>query len=122
MIIEYDEAGRTLTYEASAGMPAFVSLARNTWRVTAIEGDRTVASFAAQLEVRGALGRLPRWWLLAQVGRNGGYLLADLKHFVEQGAASPRKQRPSTGGCGRRCGSTLRSPCCADWPWPRLVG
>jgi Polyketide cyclase / dehydrase and lipid transport len=92
-IVAYDEAARTLTYEATAGMPAFVALARNTWRVTPLDDTRTVVSYAARLEVRGLVGRLGRWWLLAQARRTGRHLLDDLKHYVEHGVPSPRKQR-----------------------------
>ncbi len=92
-IVAYDEAGRTLTYEAITGMPAFVTAARNRWRVTALDERRTRIAVEAQFEVRGVLGRLARWWILRQVGRTGRHLLDDLKHYVEHGAPSPRKQR-----------------------------
>lgn len=92
-IVAFDDAARTLTYEATAGMPAFVTLARNRWQVTAEAGRRTRVSFAAELRVRGPLGCLARWWLLAQVGRTGRHLLDDLKHYVEHGTPSPRKRR-----------------------------
>jgi Polyketide cyclase / dehydrase and lipid transport len=49
-VVEYDEAARTLTYEATAGMPAFVTMARNTWRVTPLGGGRAAVSFAARVE------------------------------------------------------------------------
>lgn len=70
-IVAYDEAARTLTYEAIAGIPAFVTLARNRWQVTPLGEDRAEVTFDARLEVRGLLGRLARWWLLARVGRTG---------------------------------------------------
>jgi hypothetical protein len=92
-IVAFDDAARTLTYEATAGMPSFVTLARNRWQVTAEAGRRTRVSFAAELRVRGPLGWLARWWLLAQVGRTGRHLLDDLKHYVEHGTPSPRKRR-----------------------------
>jgi hypothetical protein len=104
-VVTYDETGRTLTYEATAGVPAFVTAARNQWRVTVLDGDRTEIGFTAQLEVRGLLGRLARWWLLARVGRDGRHVLADLKHYVEHGTPSPRKQRQLT-----RAGRALPRP------------
>ncbi|ROO52017.1 polyketide cyclase/dehydrase/lipid transport protein [Micromonospora sp. Llam0] len=91
-IVEYDEAARSLTYQAS-GLPGFVTLARNRWQITALGPHRCRAEFQAQLQVRGALGKLARWWLLARVGRTGQHLLADLRHLVEHGTVSPRKQR-----------------------------
>ena len=92
-IVGYDEAARTLTYEATDGMPAFVTRARNQWQVTAIADARARVAFRAQVEARGPLGALARWWLLAQAARAGRRLLDDLKHHVEQGMPSPRKQR-----------------------------
>ncbi len=103
-IVAFDDAGRSLTYEATAGMPAFVTLARNRWQVTAV-GDRARVTIAAELRVRGPLGWLARWWLLARVGRTGRYLLDDLKYHVEHGVASPRKRRQlarSAGADARR--------------------
>jgi hypothetical protein len=94
-IVEYDGAGRTLTYQATGGVPGFVTLARNRWRVTALGPTRSRAEFRAELEVRGLLGRLARWWLLARVGRDSRHLLDDLRHYVEQGTPSARKQRRS---------------------------
>jgi hypothetical protein len=92
-IVEYDHAGRSLTYQATDGLPAFVTLARNRWRVEALDARRSRVEFRARLEVRGLLGWLARWWLLARVGRTGGHLLDDLKHYVEQGIPSARKRR-----------------------------
>jgi hypothetical protein len=90
-LVAYDDAGRTLTYEAS-GMPAFVTVARNTWTVTALDHRRTRLSLRAQFDTRGALGRLARWAVLAQVRRTSRHLADDLRHFVEHGTPSPRKR------------------------------
>jgi hypothetical protein len=92
-IVAYDDTARTLTYEATAGMPGFLTMARNTWRVTALDSVRSEVTFTAQVEVRGLLGRLAWWVLLLQVHRTGRHLLADLKYYVEHGTPSPRKQR-----------------------------
>ncbi|HET9142303.1 SRPBCC family protein, partial [Actinophytocola sp.] len=91
-IVAYDEVGRTLTYEATSGMPGFVRQARNRWQVTALDGGRSRVAFNAQLEVRGLFGWLARRVLLARVGRSGGQVLDDLKHFVERGEPTPRKR------------------------------
>lgn len=91
-LVAYDEASRTLTYEAS-GMPAFVTTARNTWTVTPLGERRTQISLQARFDTRGLLGLLGRWAILAQVGRTSRYLASDLRHYVETGTPSPRKQR-----------------------------
>ncbi len=108
-IIAYDEGARTLTYEATAGMPAFVTRARNRWQVTAVDQRRARVAVAADLQARGLMGRLARWWLLAQVGRTGRHLLADLKHYVEHGTASTRKRRQQ-----RRAAASGTRPARAD--------
>jgi hypothetical protein len=92
-IVAFDAAARTLTYEATAGMPSFVTLARNRWQVVAEDERQCRVTLAAELRVRGPFGWPARWWLLARVGRTGRFLLDDLKHYVEHGTASPRKQR-----------------------------
>jgi hypothetical protein len=92
-VVAFDAAGRTLTYEATAGMPPFVTLARNRWQVTSEGEQRSQVTFAADLRVRGPVGWLAGWWLLARVGRTGRFLLDDLKHYAEHGVASPRKRR-----------------------------
>ncbi len=91
-LVAYDEANRTLTYEAS-GMPAFVTTARNTWTVTPLGEHRTPVRIQAQFDTCGLLGLLGRWAILAQVGRTSRYLVNDLRHYVETGTPSPRKQR-----------------------------
>jgi hypothetical protein len=58
-IVAYDERGRTLTYQATAGMPGFVSIARNRWQVIA-DGDRHAqVTFAAELECAAFAGGWP---------------------------------------------------------------
>jgi len=111
-IVAYDEDARTLTYQATDGLPAFISLARNRWQVTALDAGRSEVSFAAQLEVRGLRGRLARWLLLRQVGRSGRHVLEDLKHYVEHGTPSTRK-RAHLGPA-----STPSDPVTAVGAWP----
>jgi Polyketide cyclase / dehydrase and lipid transport len=91
-IIAYDEADRSLTYQA-AGMPAFVTVACNTWRVTRLDARHAQVTFAGQFQTRGLIGRLARRVILFQIRRKGRHLLDDLKHYVEHGTPSPRKRR-----------------------------
>jgi hypothetical protein len=91
ILTAYDDSRRTLTYQA-AGMPAFVTAARNTWTVTAIDGHRTRVSLHAQFDTRGLLGRLAGWGILTQARRTGRHLGEDLRHYIEHGTPSPRKQ------------------------------
>jgi hypothetical protein len=99
MLVAYDEAGRTLTYEA-AGLPAFVTAARSTWTVTPLAPRRSRVTIEARIETRGPLGLLGRVAMLAQAELGGRRLARDLRHYVEHGAPSPRKRRQ--GSAGRR--------------------
>jgi hypothetical protein len=90
-LVAYDDANRTLTYEA-AGMPGFVTTARNTWTVTPLGERRCRVTLDAQLDTRGLLGAPARRLLLWQVGRTSRHLADDLRHYVEHGTPSPRKQ------------------------------
>jgi hypothetical protein len=89
----YDDTDRTLTYQATAGMPAFVTLARNTWTVTPFDARRTRVSLSARFHTRGLLGLLGRWAILARTHRTSRHLADDLRHYVETGQPSPRKLR-----------------------------
>lgn len=91
-ILSYDDAGRRLTYEG-AGLPTFVTTARNRWQVIAIDAERAHVRLEATLETRGALGRLLRLPLRVQLNREGRRLLQDLKHYAEHDQISPRKDR-----------------------------
>jgi hypothetical protein len=90
-IVGFDAANRTLTYQATEGMPDFVTAARNTWTVTALSAIRCRVDIAAELVTHGILGRIARTMILARVLRDGRHLLDDLKHYVETGTPSPRK-------------------------------
>jgi Polyketide cyclase / dehydrase and lipid transport len=91
-LVTYDDASRSLTYEA-AGMPSFVTTARNTWTVTPLDNDSCIVNLDAQFDTRGVVGTLARWAMLAQLGRTSRQLRDDLRHFVEHGTPSPRKER-----------------------------
>lgn len=92
-IVAYDERARALTYEAVRGMPGFVASARNTWRVVAIDDRRSQVSIAATVTTRGLAGPLMALAMRLGMGRVGGHVLDDLRHYVEDKTPSPRKQR-----------------------------
>jgi hypothetical protein len=91
-LIAYDDANRTLTYEAS-GMPAFVILARNTWTVAPVDAHHCLVSLRARFDTRGLLGLLGRCAILAQSRRASRHLTEDLHHYIQTGRPSPRKER-----------------------------
>jgi hypothetical protein len=91
-LIAYDEASRTLTYQAG-GLPAFIITARSTWTVTpAAEGSCRVA-ITAHFQARGVLGLLGCWAILTQAQLTARHLEDDLRHYIKHGIPSPRKQR-----------------------------
>jgi hypothetical protein len=91
ILTAYDATVRTLTYQA-AGMPSFVTTARNTWTVIALDAGTCRVRLDAQLDTRGLFGAIARRLLLVQVGRTSRHLAEDLRHHVEHGTPSPRKQ------------------------------
>jgi hypothetical protein len=91
-IVAYDDATRTLTYQAS-GLPGFVAAARNTWTVTRLDERRTRVSLQAQFDTRGLFGALARWAILIQVARTSRHLAEDLAYYLKHGTPSPPKQR-----------------------------
>jgi hypothetical protein len=91
-LIAYDQARRTLTYQAR-DLPALVTLARNTWTVVPAGERRSRVVVQAQFQARGALGVLAAWVAAAQAWRNARLLEADLGHYIRHGTPSPRKRR-----------------------------
>jgi hypothetical protein len=57
-LVAYDQTSRSLTYEAG-GMPSFVTIARNTWTVTALDEERRQVTLDARLETRASSGLWP---------------------------------------------------------------
>lgn len=88
-LVAYDDAGRTLTYEAT-GLPRFVTAARSTWTVTALSPEWSRVTLEARFETRGTIGRLA---MAIQIRLAGRRLAEDLRHYVEHGIPSPRKRR-----------------------------
>ena len=73
-------------------MPGFVTLARNTWTVIALDEGTCCVSLDARFDTRGLSGVIARRLLLVQVGRTSHHLAEDLRHYAEHGTPSPRKQ------------------------------
>jgi len=91
-ILAYNQAARTLTY-AVTGLPAFITEARVHWALTAVDDRRARIHIDAHLELRGVRGLLLHVPLRLSLNREWKSTLADLKHYVEKGQTSPRKQR-----------------------------
>jgi hypothetical protein len=82
-IVAYDEAARTLTYEAAL-LPPWLPSARNQWRVEEVDDTRTRVSLRAHVQTRGVLGRLAYLLLRVALARSGPRILRDLRRHVEQ--------------------------------------
>jgi hypothetical protein len=100
-IVAYDDAHRTLTYQA-AGLPAFVTTARSTWSVAPFDGRRSVVTVRARFDTRGPLGVFAGWALRLQARTASRALARDLAQVLEHGTPSPRKLRQLQGD--RRAG------------------
>lgn len=91
-LTDYDEEARTLTYTAAGGLPGPMAAARNTWAVHPLGPGRSRATMSAEVA-------LSRPWRLAApaVGlvlrRVGRCTLRDLRHRVQTGGPTGRKQR-----------------------------
>lgn len=88
----YDEEKMTYTYEALVGLPFFVTAARNTWQVRAIDATNCTVRFDAELELIPLIGfvlSIPmRWKLKSTIDET----VEELKYFAETGQIHPRKQ------------------------------
>jgi hypothetical protein len=91
-LVAYDEAARTLSY-VGAGLPTFVAEARNRWEVRAIDDHHARVRLDATVRLRGILGQLLALPFRLWARRSGARMLDDLKHYVEHGRPSPRKER-----------------------------
>jgi len=95
-IIDYDELGRALTY-VGRGLPGFIAEARNRVSVVALDHGRSRVTMQASVRPRGLVGRMLAVPLRLQFEREGRRTLADLKHYVENGRPSRRKERRLAG-------------------------
>lgn len=91
-LVSYDEANRTLTYEAT-GLPSIISKSLNTWTVTPLRDDSSRLALYARIDMNGLLGTALRPVVLAQVKRLFASYANDLQHYVLHGSPSPEKQR-----------------------------
>jgi hypothetical protein len=91
-LTHYDPATRSLTYRATRGMPRFVTLATNTWRVQPKPDGGSTFTMHATVHLAGvgrAVAPLLRGYLLRVGRRTAG----DLKSYAETGHVSD-----ATGG------------------------
>ncbi|MEL6150237.1 MAG: SRPBCC family protein [Chloroflexota bacterium] len=88
---EYDEAGKTFTYEAT-GMPFFVTSAHNGWAVQAIDANTSRVSFNLEMNVLPLVGTLMAIPMKMQLTKLLDEATEELKYYVEIGEIHPRKQ------------------------------
>jgi len=89
-LVRYDDGARTLTYQATSGMPRFVRWATNTWRVGPLPGGRSRFVMSAELMLSRGL-RVLSPVLAGYLWGIGRRTARDLKTYVETG--SPRARR-----------------------------
>jgi hypothetical protein len=97
-LVHYDPAARTLTYEATQGLPRFIHRATNTCTVTATSEATCTVTSLAQVHARGVLGRIGLLFARPALVRLGRGTFDDLKYVAEHRAPSPRKRRRQERG------------------------
>lgn len=91
-LVHFDDATRSLAYQVDEGMPGFVALAKNTWRVEPLGPHRSRVTATAEMTLRWPavpLTPLLYWW----VARLERTVMNELTHYVENGEPTPAKQR-----------------------------
>ena len=86
----YDADNLTYSYEATDGMPFFVTKAGNTWSLSK-KGEKTVVDMHLIADVNLFPGKLMQAMMKRQFDRQAGEVIEELKYFVEQGKPHPRK-------------------------------
>jgi len=93
VFLYYDEKKLRFAYQALTGLPFFMRHAENHWSLTRLSDVQVMVTSRANLEFT-ALGR----WIFAplfmsKMSRAGRQTLEELKYFIEQDEAHPRKQQ-----------------------------
>ena len=89
-LVRFDPGGRSLSYEAAAGMPRFIVSAVSRWSVHEGPGGTCLVRIEATVTLRPItrpLGPVLRWRMRADTRR----VLAELRHRVETGRPHPAK-------------------------------
>jgi len=94
-LLAFDDAGRSLTYDAVEGMPSFIRHATNRWTVTEDGGQGCV--------VRSDVTMGLAWWMrpvaplmAARLRRQARGFLEELAHVLATGRPHPRKAASSS--------------------------
>lgn len=89
-ITHYDEKRLTFSYEATEGMPFFVTKAGNTWSLVP-QGQTTLVNMHLVADVNFLPGKLMEPVMRRQFSRNASDIVEELKHYIEYGKPHPRK-------------------------------
>jgi len=89
-LVTFDPGAMSFSYESVEGLPGFIRHAANRWSVRAAGERSCVVSTHATLELCGA-ARVFGYFLGRRMARDGGRVLEELQHQVEQGRPHPRK-------------------------------
>jgi hypothetical protein len=87
----YDEPAMRFAYEATQGLPWFITHAENHWMVRSLGTASCEVEARAQVEVRLFPGVFLAPLMKVQLGRTGRRLFEELKYYVEQDQPHPRK-------------------------------
>lgn len=92
VIRKFDPDHYLLEYEVIEGFPSFVESGVNNWKLTAL-GGQTRVDMHLVIKTKGFLGRVMGPLMKMQMNGLTQFVLVDLKHFVEEGKPSPKKQK-----------------------------
>ena len=91
-LTNYDEAKMTLSYVVNDGMPGFVSMAKNTWTVVAVNENQSKLVMKARFETKGLMGAMMRGTMSKKMNETLNTVLNDAKVYAETGVPSEVKQ------------------------------
>ena len=91
--VEFDENVYSFAYEIAQGLPGFVVSAHNHWSHSAISSSETQLSMRVVMHVKGILGFLMQVPIKAQMAKVLTKAQEELKYYIENGRAHPRKQK-----------------------------
>ena len=92
-LTDYNNEDRTLTYEVINGMPGFIALAQNKWKVAAKNEGQSILMMEAEFQLKGVIGLLMKRIMKGKMSDTLDIVLNDAKYYAEHGTASPAKLR-----------------------------
>ncbi len=91
-LLSFDPNNYHLEYKVIEGFPSFVDKGINRWQLTKIE-NTTKVNMHLTITTKGIIGAIMGPLMRIQMNNITADILSDLKHYVELGKPSPKKQK-----------------------------